>query len=573
MSQQPDSFEFAGYLGVLRRRWLVVLVLVLVGVLAAGVYIAGSPKAYTSTATVNVTATGVAQSQGGAVAGGRTNSAVNLDTEAQIVKSSSVAAIAARSLHSPLTSTALLGNVSVAVPANSSILQISCQAKSPVQAAACANAFAAAYIQNRNSTAADTIDAELKTVRGELTTLEKSTTRLSLQVSTFPVNSPQRASAQSQLQSDSSQLKSLANQAASLSAQAAASSGGTIISKAIPLKSPTSPKKKIILPSGLLVGLLLGLIVAFAWDKRDTTIKDAKNLGQPGAPVLLAVSAKDLGGEPLAPPRSPAWLDFSELARSTTVALGEDRPLLLVAGVSAGQGTSIAAANLAVALARTYSAVILVCPSGQGTTQLLGLPDSRILDTRAAAELATGELSVEEVALQPAGFPGLRVVVLAENLQDLSHAQARVLAEQLRISADFTVVEAPGESTGPDALALAEYCSGALLTVEISVTRRPEIEGSVRRINRLGTTVLGLVAVPRLRLPARAGKSTGRQSSGRQSTRRQSIGRQFTGSIRLRKGPSGATPKSATQAPADDGEDHSAAPVVHADVADRHNGT
>ena len=379
------------------------------------------------------------------------------------------------------------------------------------------------------------------------------------------------------------ELKSLANQAASLSAQAAASSGGTIISKAIPLKSPTSPKKKIILPSGLLVGLLLGLIVAFAWDKRDTTIKDAKNLGQPGAPVLLAVSAKDLGGELLAPPRSPAWLDFSELARSTTVALGEDRPLLLVAGVSAGQGTSIAAANLAVALARTHSAVILVCPSGQGTTELLGLPDSRILDTRAAAELATGELSVEEVALQPAGFPGLRVVVLAENLQDLSHAQARVLAEQLRISADFTVVEAPGESTGPDTLALAEYCSGALLTVEISVTRRPEIEGSVRRINRLGTTVLGLVAVPRLRLPARAGKSSGRQSSGRQSTRRQatgrqatgwqSIGRQFTGSIRLRKGPSGATPKSATQAPADDGEDHSAAPVVHADVADRHNGT
>jgi capsular polysaccharide biosynthesis protein len=563
MSQQPDSFEFAGYLGVLRRRWWVVLVLVLVGVLAAGAYIAKSPKAYTSTATVNVTATGVAQSQGGAVAGGRTSSAVNLDTEAQIVKSGSVAAIAARSLHSPLTTTALLGNVSVAVPANSSILQISCTAKSPTQAASCANAFAAAYIQNRNSSAAGTIDAELKTVRGELTTLERSTTRLSLQVGTLPVNSPQRASAQAQLQSDSSQLKSLANQAASLSAQAAASSGGSIISKAVPLTSPTSPKKKIILPSGLLVGLLLGLIVAFAWDKRDTTIKDAKNLGQPGAPVLLAVSGKDLRGEPLAPARSQAWLDFSELARSTTMALGEDRPLLLVAGVSVGQGTSIAAANLAVALARVHSAVMLVCPSGQGTAGLLGLPDSRILDTRAATELAAGELSVEELALQPAGFPGLRVVLLAESLHDLTHAQARVLAEQLRISADFTVVEAPAESTGPDTLALAEYCGGALLAVEISVTRRPEIEGAVSRINRLGTTVLGLVAVPRLRLPARPAQSTGKQ---------------FTGSVRLRKGPSGAAPERAAPASpepaaADDGEDHPAAPVAHADAADGHSGT
>ena len=99
-SQEADSLEFADYLGVLRRRWLIVLVLACVGIVAAGVYIAQSPKAYTATATVNVTATGIAQNQGGAVAGGRTSSAVNLDTEVQIVKSSTVAAIAARNLHS-----------------------------------------------------------------------------------------------------------------------------------------------------------------------------------------------------------------------------------------------------------------------------------------------------------------------------------------------------------------------------------------------------------------------------------------------------------------------------------------
>ena len=267
MPQEAESFEFAGYLGVLRRRWWVVLVLACVGIVAAGAYIAKSPKAYTATATVNVTATGINQSQGGAVAGGRTSNAVNLDTESQIVKSSTVGAIAARNLHSALTPTVLLGNVSVAVPANSSILQISCQAKSPQQAVACANAFAAAYLQNRSATAAATTNSQLKTVRNQLSDLEKSTTRLTLQIRSLPVNSPQRASAQSQLQSDSGQLRSLANQAASLSAQAAASSGGSIISKATPPSTPSSPKKKIILPSGLLAGLLIGLIIAFAWDK------------------------------------------------------------------------------------------------------------------------------------------------------------------------------------------------------------------------------------------------------------------------------------------------------------------
>ncbi len=321
--------------------------------------------------------------------------------------------------------------MSVAVPANSSVLQISCQAKTAAQASVCANAFASAYIQNRNASSAATIDSERKTVRGELTGLEKNTTRLTLQIGSLPLNSPQRASAKSQLQSDTGQLKSLANQAAALSAQAAANSGGSIITKATPPTTPSSPKKKIILPSGLLAGLLIGLIIAFVWDKQDDRVRGARNLGNAGAPVLLSLSAKDLGAQPLASPRSRAGLDFSDVARSAARALDQDHHLLLVAGASSGQSSSVTAVNLAVALARIHSAVILVCPSGQGTARLLGLPESRTLDTRAAAELAAGELSVEEIALQPAGFPGLRVVVLAEELHDLQHAQARVLAEQL----------------------------------------------------------------------------------------------------------------------------------------------
>ena len=241
-----------------------------------------------------------------------------------------MATIAARSLHSPLTVGALLGHVSVAVPANSSILQISCQANSPLQASACANAFAVAYLQNRNATAAATTDSQLKTVRNELTSLEKSTTRLTLQIRSLPVNSPQRATAESQLQADSGQLKALANQVASLSGQAAASSGGSIITKATPPATPSSPKKKIILPGGLLAGLLIGLLIAFAWDARDTRVKDARNLGQFGVPMLLAVSGKDLDREPLASPRSAAGLEFTELARSITAGLGQDDQLLMV---------------------------------------------------------------------------------------------------------------------------------------------------------------------------------------------------------------------------------------------------
>jgi capsular polysaccharide biosynthesis protein len=519
MSQEADSFEFAGYLGVLRRRWWIILVLACVGIVVAGAYIARSPKGYTATATVNVTATGISQSQGGAVAGGRTSGAVNLDTEVQIVQSSSVAAIAASDLHSSLTPQDLVKNISVAVPANSSVLQISCTSRSAQQSAACANAFAAAYLTNRTATATNTDNAELKTIRNQLTALEKRTAQLSIQSRSLPVNSPQRASAQAQLQTAASQLRALANQSAALSASGAAASGGSIITKATPPGAPSSPKKKIILPSGLLAGLLIGLVVAFAWDKRDTRIQDSGSLGHLGAPVLVALSAKDLDGQTLADPRSRAGQDFSELARSTTASLGEDHHLVLVAGASAGAAASVAAANLAAALTRIHSAVILVCAGGSGATGLLGVPESRRLDRRAAAELAAGELSVDALALQPAGFPGLRLVVLAEELHDLHHKEAQVLAEQLRDYADYTVVEAPAGSAGPDSLALAEYCAAAVVAVEVSATRREDVEESVQRITRLGPPVLGLVAVPRLRPAA--------QVRGPHLP--------FSGSVRLRK--------------------------------------
>ncbi len=443
MPQEAESFEFAGYLGVLRRRWWVVLVLACVGIVGAGAYIAVTPKGYTATSTVNVTATGISQNQGsGAVAGGRTNSAVNLDTEVQIVQSSSVAAIAARDLHSSLPPAALVKTISVAVPANSSVLQISCSARTAQQAAACANAFATAYLANRSATASNANKAELNTIKGQLNALEKRTAQLTIQSRSLPVNSPQRASALAELQTSASQLRALANQSAALSASGAAASGGSIITKATPPGRASSPKKSIILPSGLLAGLLIGLLIAFAWDKRDTRVRNARSLGQLGAPVLLSLSARDLDGEPLAAPRSPAGQDFGELARSTTAALGQDHQLVLVAGASAGAAASVVAANLAAALTRTHSAVILVCPDGQGTAGLLGLAGSRRLDARAAAELAVGELSVDDVALQPAGFPRLRVVVLAADLDNLDHRQARVLAEQLRGHADYTVVEA-----------------------------------------------------------------------------------------------------------------------------------
>ena len=497
--REPDSFEFADYFGVLRRQWWLVVLLACAGVLAGTAYLKVAHRADTATAAVNVTPTGAAQSQSGAVAGGRTTGVINLDTEAQIVQSTTVATIAAHILHSALVPSVLVTNVSVAVPANSSVLQISCTARSAQNAAACANAFAAGYLQNRSASAASAINAHLNAIRTQQNTLQKQAAQLTTQVNTLPTNSSQRGAAQTQLQTVNGELTNLANQEASLTA-AASSSGGTIITTATPPTKPSSPKPLLVLPSALLAGLLIGLIIAFALDRRAKRISSARGLDRFGLPVLLSLSTKDLRSGPMVSARSAAGFEFAELARVTAAALGEDNRLFLVAGTSAGNGCGVVAANLAATLARTRSEVILVCPGDQRTLEFLGLAGAPQLDSTAVAGMAAGTVSLAKVAVQPSGFAGLAVLILDSGLSELNYEHARQLALQLRSSARYVIIEAPASATGADTFALAEFCDAALVTVEMSRTKRPELENRIRLLGQLGIRILGLAAVPRCRL-------------------------------------------------------------------------
>jgi capsular polysaccharide biosynthesis protein len=497
--REPDTFVSAGYLAVLRRRWRLVLVVAGVGLLGAGGYLVLAPKAYVATADVNVLAI---RGQSGAVANGRTGGAVNLDTEAQIVKSGTVAGIAGHTLHSPLTPFQLAGAVSVAVPAGTSVLQISCQEDSANASAACANAFAAAYLQNRNATAAAAAKAQLSWAQGQLSALNNSIAKLTLETGRLPVSSPQRATAEAELTTATSQQHDLASQLAALTAQGTSPSGGSIITKATPPAKPSSPKKLLVLPSGLLVGLILGLVAAFSRDRLDTRVKEPSDIaqfGRSGVPVLLSLPGQEMRRAQLAPAGSWAGREFIELARSAAAALGDGKQLLVAgtAGAAAGRSSSLVAANLAVALSRRHGAVILVCPSQQGAPELFGLGDSQWPGPQSAAQLASGAIGLDQADQQPRGFPGVHVLVLG-GLSDLAHEEARQLAARLRASADYVIIDAPSLAPGGDSLALAAFCDAALLAVAISQSRHEGVDECLTRLSRLRVRVIGAAAVPRL---------------------------------------------------------------------------
>ena len=211
----------------------------------------------------------------------------------------------------------------MAVPANSQVLAISCQEPTAAAAASCAQSFAQAYLSYSSATTTASVNSQISALQARITSLESASAKLTVEAASLPGNSSQRATAEEQLTSDHSQLSSLNSQVAQLTAALANPSGGSIISNAIPPARPSSPKPLLIVPSGLLAGLLIGLVLAYLTDRRRRRIRGPQDVTRANVPVLMSLPAGRPAPElAIAAPRSPVGREFSELAHVVIGAMG-----------------------------------------------------------------------------------------------------------------------------------------------------------------------------------------------------------------------------------------------------------
>jgi succinoglycan biosynthesis transport protein ExoP len=495
--QRPDSYG-GEYTGVLRRRWLIIVVLTLVGLVGSFGYLKVSRASYAATAAVYVAPTGAEPNN--QVADSKTTSAVNLDTEAQLVTSGVVAQAAGHLMHSTQTPAALAHEIAVSVPPNSEVLDIACITPSPTQSAVCANAFAQAYLNNRTSTAASSLNARIKVLQDQVNDLQRPVATLKTEISALPVNSSPRLTDQAELSTDDTQLHLFNKQISELHRAAVDVTRSHLITQAIASNRPDNPKKSLVLPSGFAAGLVLGLIAAYAWDRRDKRIRGAKDAERLlDLPVLLSRPNAFSSQAMIAPVRSATGQAFTELARRVAVALGEGNHVLLVAAASPGPAGSVAAANLAAALARTHAEAVLVCtdPGSTVSPAILGLGAGPGL-----AEVMTGAASVSEVAREPATVPGLWVITpgaeAAATSHFMQHDRAYALVSQLRHEARYIIIEAQPAGDGADTFGFAEFADAALVTVEASHTSSTEAAACVQLLRQLRTTVIGVAVLARI---------------------------------------------------------------------------
>ncbi|MET0495710.1 MAG: Wzz/FepE/Etk N-terminal domain-containing protein [Actinoplanes sp.] len=493
------SSDLSHYLGVFRRHWWVVLLATGLGLGLAAAFTQVVPKVYESSASVLVQAVNGDTN----ATGGRTKGTINLDTEAQLVVSGAVAAKAGALLRSAVPPTELARDASVEVPANTTVLVIRFEADSPEGAQAGSHAFAEAYLRNREETARSLLDQRIKTLTLKVKQLTTDLTGINSRLAKSKAGSSDRSNLESLRSNSQNQLNSLTGQLNELTT--ATVDAGSIISDARVPDSPTSPNAMLNMATGTMVGLLLGLCLAFTRERFDRRLRTAADVRDRGRIAILA--ALDERTTPsfddVLQPYGPGGRVFNRLRNEVLASLRTGDQIIVVTGASRGSATTLVAANLAAALARTGSDVVLI-GAHLPDSVVDAAPLARMLGVSTMpglSDLLAGRIGLNKAMQRTPRIPSLRVITTggAATAAGLMQSQRlRDTLEALRRQAGYIVIEAPSTSSSADAQSLASLADAAILAVELRKARRPMLVDAAEQLRRVGTPLLGAVVLPRL---------------------------------------------------------------------------
>ena len=545
LDRPADYLDLSDYTGVLRRRWRAAGLLCLLGVAVAGGYLLVAPAAYTATVLVQVNAL---PSDANAV-GGRTAGPVNMDNEAQVAQSGAVAALVRARLHSALPVADIASNISVTVPPNSTFLQVGYSAPAPRAARRWAAAVASAYLSQRRATAEAIIGTGIAALRQQEAGLRATIEKLRSLIGSGQADPAARvrdelllADAQDALSSAAAHIDEATPLYDSLAAPGSVIVGSIVTPPDLPT-APSSPRALLVLPSGLALGLLTGLALAFARDRGDARVRSAAEAERiAGVSALLDLAAgRRPPADEIAQHRSEPGRAFGELARHVCAALGGGQ-VIVVAATAPGECGSVVAANLAAALARTTDETVLIC----GDAAQTGLPELLGVDRGGLglSDALAGRAAAPDVLRSVAAVPRLRLVTPGLTTSGggsaIRYAAAARLLAGLLETARFLVIEVHSVQDAAGTFPLAEFGEQAILAVELDGSRPAHVAACGARLDRLRVPVLGTVIVP-----ARPGGTAG--SAWRPGPLRDLAARRRSGSLRdlaarRRPGPIAAQP-------------------------------
>src|ERR1700683_1162426 len=252
--------------------------------------------------------------------------------------------------------------------------------------------------------------------------------------------------------------------------------------------SPAGLGKKVLLPVGAILGLILGVGAIFLRDHLDDRVRDRTDLERClEAPVLATVPrVPRRAGRPASifsrAPLSPAAEAYRHLRvrLEPIMAVSDGSTVLLVASGGIREGRTSVAANLATALAHAGRSVILV------DADLRRPALNTVFKTGARpglADLLAARASIEEVAVAT-DVPGLRLITVGKPTdQSADLFQSNVLTKTLakiRAQAAVVVVDSAPVRAISDAITLARLSDITLVVADLRRTHRADANAVAR---------------------------------------------------------------------------------------------
>jgi capsular exopolysaccharide synthesis family protein len=477
-----------------------VILVALIGAALAALYASSQEDEYASTASLLIRPIEVDLASTNL----RPDQLVNLFTEREVVRSTSVATQVSERLDWRPAPETLQRNLQLVVVDETQVLRVTYVAPSASRAQAVAQTFAEVYLEQRNAAAeaeverrAGELEAELEAARESLAEIAGALSR-STEGSIAYVNAlTQRDLVVSSVQ----QLQTALAQTRGLSVK-----GGTIIS---PANLPTSPENLstwLLVAIGLVAGGLVGIPLAFARDSLDDRIRSDEDLERAlGRPVLGTVPGYGswLNDEKqhrtpvlLRAPRDPASEAFRRV-RSTLLAVARDEAVssILVTSAVEGEGAPNVAVNLAIAFAQAGTDVVLISANFRAghVDELLGMEDAPGL-----GDVLLGKARAPELARLVPGVPDtLRVIPSGAALENPADALDSPVVEKVLggfdIPYELLIVEAPPVTSAADALSLAQVTGGVVLCVRSWASYYSTVDDAVTQLGQVRANILGVL--------------------------------------------------------------------------------
>ncbi len=275
----------------------------------------------------------------------------------------------------------------------------------------------------------------------------------------------------------------------------------TVVAVAEPTDAPYAPSRKIGVGTPALLGLLIGFFIAVLSARLDTRIRSADNFRGPvERPVLgqIALDSQLRGqaGRPIAAVPNAALAESYRRLRTNLQFVGASAHVrsFVVTSSLPREGKSTTALNLALALAEKDNRVLLVDADLRRPSLALfcGLEGAAGLST-----VLVGETTIADVAHRW-GVDGLHVVPAGgtpPNPSQLidSDAMVEFLADAQKMY-DVVVLDTPPVLAFADAVVLARRTDGAIVVAGARKVHRAQLAETLESLESVGVTVIGLVA-------------------------------------------------------------------------------